>query len=176
MWQDFSAGRGSGPATQTRDLNLRGRVAEGDKTTWLNNIDGKIQFHGRLCQNQNSPGMGDKGNPFTALGLHVGDMGQEGGAWFYLRQDVGALSPMVDRKIAKIPHFYGIMNAIMLGIDNGMAESINSKIRRNKPLRWRAGSGTPDASRNDDNVPLRRTRPLSRTYPHDSRKTILRLF
>ena len=31
-------------------------------------------------------------------------------------------------------HFYGIMNSIMLGIDNGMAESINSKIQKVKKM------------------------------------------
>lgn len=44
------------------------------------------------------------------------------------------LSPMVDLARSLKRHFYGIMNAIMLGIDNGMAESINSKIQKVKKM------------------------------------------
>ncbi|HPW95141.1 MAG TPA: transposase, partial [Fibrobacteraceae bacterium] len=44
------------------------------------------------------------------------------------------LSPMVNLAKSLKKHFYGIMNSIMLGIDNGMAESINSKIQKVKKM------------------------------------------
>ncbi len=42
------------------------------------------------------------------------------------------LSPMIDLARSLKKHFYGILNAIMLCEDNGMAESINSKIQKVK--------------------------------------------
>jgi len=44
------------------------------------------------------------------------------------------LSPMVALARSLKKHFYGIMNAIMLCVDNGMAESINSKIQKVKKM------------------------------------------
>jgi transposase len=44
------------------------------------------------------------------------------------------LLPMIDLSRSLKKHFYGIMNAIMLGVDNGMAESINSKIQKVKKM------------------------------------------
>ena len=44
------------------------------------------------------------------------------------------ISPIVDLARSLKKHFYGIMNAIMLGVDNGMAESLNSKIQKVKKI------------------------------------------
>ena len=50
--------------------------------------------------------------------------------WMYRSR----LSPMINLAKSLKKHFYGIMNSIMLGIDNGMAESINSKIQKVKKM------------------------------------------
>jgi transposase len=44
------------------------------------------------------------------------------------------LAPMIALAKSLKKHFYGIMNAIILGVDNGMAESINSKIQKVKKM------------------------------------------
>ncbi len=48
--------------------------------------------------------------------------------------DRSRLVPMVALAKTIKKHFYGIMNAIILGVDNGMAESINSKIQKVKKM------------------------------------------
>ena len=52
------------------------------------------------------------------------------GCWMWRSR----LAPMIALAKSLKKHFYGIMNAIILGVDNGMAESINSKIQKVKKM------------------------------------------
>src|SRR5574344_861880 len=66
--------------------------------------------------------------------IHVEYMGREGMAqslWLDVEKQA-----VTDGRPCRSPqkHFYGIMHAIMPGIHNGMAESINSKIQKVKKM------------------------------------------
>lgn len=126
---------------ECRDLKAEGDESlKGTKYDWLrngNNIDGRSRRRFTELTRQNLKTARAWAIKETASRLW--DYTSEtwaGKAWRSLFGWMwrSRLSPMVDLARSLKRHFYGIMNAIMLGIDNGMAESINSKIQKVKKM------------------------------------------
>ena len=124
-----------------RDLKTDGNESlKGTKYDWLrngNNLDGRSRrwFVGLTRENLKTARAWAIKETASMLWKYTSKTWAEK-AWRNLFSWMwrSRLSPMVDLARSLKRHFYGIMNAIMLGEDNGMAESINSKIQKVKKM------------------------------------------